>query len=468
MIVNPLKKNKINLSDYSYQKDIEFRSIMSELSVFEVDVLTEIVHGSLKTRISQLAQFLDVELSKLETVLDKLKITKLYSLQNDTINVDKEMRKYWESQIAKFSDEFRADMEFLRDLLNKVPIHVLPVWYSISRTSDDIFNSIVEKYLLTPKIYHRYLDELYFEEPILNAIVKDVFAAPDFKVRGGTIMEKYALPREKFEEFMLQLEFNLVCVLSYNQRDDHWEEVITPFSEWRQYLRFQRDLSPKTIESKSSIKRLHPNDFGFVQDLTQLVQELIEGPLAVKKHNEDYFLTSELKEKLFSHLPQETVTDAYLSTLIGKTLQLQLAEYNGTLLAPRKVTGSWMEKHIQEQAIALYRASTAQCKAVPGGYIDRNLRETENCLKRIANKGWIYLEDFIKCCTAPLGNNEPVTLRQKGKRWKYQIPEYSEDDLKTLQRYIFGTLFYSGIVATGIHEEKLCFTITPFGRMTLD
>jgi hypothetical protein len=468
MLANPLKKNKIFLPDYPYQKDIEFRLIMSELTVFEVDILTEIVHGSLKTRVPQLAEYLDVDHSKLLPTLEKLQRTKLFHLDRDSIVVDKEIRKYWENQIPKFNDDFRADMEFLKDLLNKVPIHVLPVWYSIPRTSDDIFSSIIEKYLLTPKIYRRYLDDLAFDEPILNEIMNDVFSAPDFKVRAKTLIEKYALPREKFEEFMLQLEFNLVCCLSYNLRDDRWEEVITPFSEWRQYLRFQRDSSPKQIEDKSAIKRKHPHDFGFVQDVTRLIQLSLKKPTAIVEFQQSYTLPPKLQIDLFSHLPTETLTDEYVSTMIGKALQLQLIEIKENQLHSRKIAAAWTEKHIQEQAIALYRCTTAQSKAVPGGYIDRNLRETEKCLKRVANQGWIYFEDFSKVCTAPLGDNEPVTLRNKGKRWKYQIPEYSKEDILTLQQYIFGTLFHSGIVATGVHDGKLCFSVTPFGRMTLD
>ena len=37
MPLSPLKKNKINLLDYDYGKDIECRKLMADLSVFEVD-----------------------------------------------------------------------------------------------------------------------------------------------------------------------------------------------------------------------------------------------------------------------------------------------------------------------------------------------------------------------------------------------------------------------------------------------
>jgi len=59
-------------------------------------------------------------------------------------------------------------------------------------------------------------------------------------------------------------------------------------------------------------------------------------------------------------------------------------------------------------------------------------------------------------------------LKKTGRRWKYQLPEYKEQDIAQLRQYIFDTLFQAGITATGSHEGKPCFYLTPFGRMTLD
>lgn len=468
MSVNPLRKNKINLHDYPYQKDIEYRILMAELSVFEVDVLIEILHSSLKISNPHLAEALEVDEAELLLTLEKLQKLKLYRLENETILVNKEMRKYYESQIPKFDDDFRADMEFLRGLLSKVPIHVLPIWYSISRTSDDIFSSILENYLHTPKVYQRYLDESSFDEPELNQIVADVYSAPDFKVRAKTLIEKYSLTREKFEEFMLLLEFNLVCCLSYNQSDDQWEEVITPFYEWRKYLRYIRDSVPKPIENTINIQRTHPSDFGFVQDMTKMLSEALTKPIPLVSHDGAFTLPKKVASRILSHFDSHMVTDEYLSQLIKKFQQLQLAEVKNNTLQPRRIANAWLDKHLQEQAMAVYRYGSPHSKAVPGDYIDRNLRETEKSLKRIVNIGWIYFEDFTKACTAPIGANKPVSLQRKGKRWKYQLPEFTQEDISTLHHYIFLNLFQAGMVATGTHNGSLCFCVTPFGRMSLD
>jgi hypothetical protein len=464
MLVNPLRKNKINLSEYPYEKDIQCRKLMAELTVFEVDVLTEIIQGSLKSSVKQIADFLEVSVEQLYPTLENLQNLNLYTLENDKILVNKEMRKYYESQLPKFDDNFRADMEFVKGLLSKAPIHVLPTWYSIPRTSDDIFESIVEKYLLTPKIYQRYLEEISFDEPVLNSIINDVYGQPDLKVRAKEIMEKYQLTRELFEEYMLLLEFNLICCLSYNQADDQWEEVITPFYEWREFLRFKQCTLPNPINEPLEIKRTHPHDFGFVIDMSAIISESLNAPLALIKENDQWNLCDKDIERLITH----PCTKKYTASLVQMLAKLQLVEIKDDKMIPRTISKSWLEKHLQEQAIAVYRYGAHQGSAIPGGYIDRDLREIENCLKRLMNRGWIYFDDFIEGCCAPIGDNEPVMLIRKGKRWRYQMPAYSENDLKTIHRYLFHTLFSAGLVATGVHEGKECFCVTPFGRMTMD
>lgn len=250
---NLQKKNKIDLTGYNYRRDIENRLLMASLSVFEVEVLREILQRSVKIQIADLARALHTTVKALSPVLAKLKTTQLLSYDDAVITVDKEMRRYYELQIDKFDDDFQPNLVYLQTMLNKVPIEVLPVWYAIPRMSDHIIASIIEKNLATPKIFRRYLEELEFESPIQRHIMDDVFSAPDGKVHADTLREKYGLTREAFEEALLWLEFNFVCFLSYNRLEDMWQEVVTPFWEWREYLRFERSRTPKSIGDVSHI-----------------------------------------------------------------------------------------------------------------------------------------------------------------------------------------------------------------------
>ena len=124
---------------------------------------------------SDLEDCLECDQSTLKSALDTFSRIGLTMRQADLLFIDKELRKYFEFHIAKFSDNFEPSFESLQGLLNKVPISVLPTWYSIPRTSDNIFASIVEKYLITPKVYESYLHELTFDDPIINKLLPTCF-----------------------------------------------------------------------------------------------------------------------------------------------------------------------------------------------------------------------------------------------------------------------------------------------------
>ena len=256
-------------------------------------------------------------------------------------------------------------MEFLQSLLSKVPIHVLPMWYAISRTSDSIIGSIIEKYLGTPKIYEKYLQEINFDDPILKKISKDVFSAPNFTIEASQLRKKHRLSHENFEKYMLLLEYHLVCCLSYQPVKGGWQEVVTPFHEWKEYLCFLRDTEPEPIKEIDKIETL---DF-----------------------DKDSIPISE-----------------------------------------------------------------------------RDLREIKRSLKRVSHLGWIYLEDFLRGFTAAICETEPVALKSKGKRWKYAIPTYSQDEINLVQNILFGRLHSAGIVEIGTHRKKPCFCVTSYGRLSIE
>lgn len=238
MELTTFRKSKVNLSDYDYEKDLENRHLMAEFSTLDLATLEEILYSPLKISVLKLAKNLDVDIKKLLPVLEKLSKTKLLEIQNDDIIVDKEMRKYYEFQILKYDDDFKPDMEFLQGLLRKVPIHILPIWYSLPRSSNNIFQSIIEKYLLTPQVYQRHLIELNNENAVFSGIIKDIFKSPSLKVYAQDLRDKYKLSRKEFNEYMLHFEFNFVLCSSYTKVKDHWVEVVTPFHEWKEYLKF--------------------------------------------------------------------------------------------------------------------------------------------------------------------------------------------------------------------------------------
>ncbi len=473
MVLTPIRKNKIILADYNYRRDIDNRLLMAELSVFDVDVLREILHSSLSFTVKQLADKVDSTEKAVIPVLDKLAPTKLITRQGSNVTVDKEMRKYYEFQIQKFDDDFEPNIEFIISSLSKVPIHALPNWYSLPRTADRITSSLIEKYLQCPKLYERYLEELVFDDKVLHGIMKDVLTAPDYKIYSDALRTKYKLSREQFEEYMLHLEYNFVCYLSYNKVDDMWQEVVTPFHEWREYLRFIRDTTPKPITDVEKIQRRRSGEFAFLQDLAAVIKAAQQAPLPVVAHPEEDFTLSPASIKAW--LPafakeKAEYTQDYFRHVLNKLQVLELGTIKQNKLQLSDHAKVWVKKSLQDQAMALYRHSSNRmlhASKHPSVHSERNIREAEKSLKRVVNCGWIYLDDFLKGITAPIGNNEPVALKNKGKRWRYAIPAYSPEELEMIKATICERLFEVGMVSLGLHRDKLCFTLTPFGKLAI-
>ncbi len=279
------RKNKVVLADYNSQQDIDNRMLLADCSAFDLEVLEEILFSPLKISFKKLVRSMGCEEEDLSPILKKLSDSGFLSRQDDFIIVDKDLRKYFEFQMVRFDPDFKPDVEFLFGLLRKVPIHHLPAWYSIPRTSNNIFESIVEKYLLTPQIYQRYLLDLHFGDPAIHGIITDLFAAPDFKLYSSDVIGKYNLTRRNFEEMMLLLEFNFIGCVSYEKEDDHWIEVITPFHEWHEYLSFLKSTECARIAQSDKIKRTRESDFAFIEDMSAILSQTLQKPLSLPLGN---------------------------------------------------------------------------------------------------------------------------------------------------------------------------------------
>ena len=84
------RKNKVNLSDYNCQQDIENRMATADFSMFECAVLEEILYSPLKTSLKKLARTLGCEENALTPILQKLSSCKLLSIHGDCIAIDKD------------------------------------------------------------------------------------------------------------------------------------------------------------------------------------------------------------------------------------------------------------------------------------------------------------------------------------------------------------------------------------------
>lgn len=433
-------KNKVHLPDYDYKKDIQNRILISQLTNDDIRILEEILHRPSTISVPDLLQDLNMGEDIVQVTLKKLEKSNLFRVEKNTIYVNKGMRKYYDQIMIIFDrTAFIPNLDFLQSLLKKVPIHILPVWYHIPRTANNIFDSLVEKYLLTPQIFHRYLKELNLGNQILTSIVEDVFRAPDLKLTAKQIRKKYSLSQEEFEEYILHLEFHFVCCLGYEKIGNHWEEFVTPFQEWREYLLFLKSTIPSSIQDTKNITLFRPGDYPFIKDLSTLLLTFTE---------------KKTKKSLFSK--------EYTNHLIDYLQQLDLLKLD-------KITSDgkdWLQLSLEKRALFVYRhpARAAVIKKYSHIVSDKHIREVEKSLQRIIDKGWIYFDDFMKGFLVPLSENTRITLKRIGRRWKYTLPEYSTEEKAFVREKILDELYECGLICKGTHKTRECFTLSPLGK----
>ncbi len=435
------RKNKINLSDYNFRQDMESRMLMADFSVTDLEILEEILFSPLRIATEKLTRSLYAKKGGASsTILNKLVSAGLISIQGEWIFVDKERRKYFESQIIRFDPEFKPDMEFLSTLLKKVPIHCLPSWYALPRTSNNIFESILEKYLLTPSIFTRYLAEASFSDPLVREIARDLFAAPEIRLYSSDVVAKYNLSRAHFEEVLLLMEFYFLGCLSYEREDDHWVEKITPFYEWEQYLRFLKETKAPCLPADAPIVPTAKSPFSFVETMSAFLSSLPVAAASVRAED---------------------------SSVLGKLLLTELAHEEKGVVKPSAAAKSWLHRSLEERALYLYRHPKNRilsCNPSEQTYHEKELREAEKSIRRALHGNWVFFEDFLRGTLAPLGEQSSVALKKTGKHWGYCLPSYTDKEKKFLKSVLFEWLFEAGFVATGTCGGRECFAVTPFGR----
>jgi hypothetical protein len=466
--LSAVRKNKINLSDYNFQQDIESRILLSDFSTFDLEVLEEILFSPLKISIKKLCRSIGCEENQLAPILQKLSLAGLVDIQEDSLLVDKDRRKYFEFQITRLEEGFLPNMEFLQGLLKQVPIHILPTWYAIPRSSNNIFESIVEKYLLTPQIYQRYLMELNFPDPILAGIMQDVLSSPDLRISSSDLIAKYNLARSDFEQIMLQLEFHFVCFVTYTPEEDYWHESVTPFHEWREYLLFLHETESPIIQEQVGIFRHRESDFAFVEDMGILLAAAMKKPLGLDRNG-----SLPIRQVApLCHIPIDSpeeiqFAEQYLKKVADKLLLVRLAEKNDNRLSILDAGRDFLDLSLENRALFLYRhpANRLTNETLPPALCsERNEKEAEKSIRRILHGGWVLFDDFIRGAIVSFSEESTVVLKRNGKHWKYSLPQYTDEEKSLIKSCLFDFLFECGMTATGTFEGRDCFAATPFGQ----
>lgn len=456
MYASQCRKCKVELTDYNFERDLASRLLLSNLSDFEVDLLKEIVFNSLSFPVEELCETLEAAPGEVVAALERLEPTALFSLSDSKLHVNKERRKYFEVQIERFEEDFCPDTSFFFSLLHLVPIEVLPTWYSVSKTTDDIFGSIIDKFHRTTKLFERYLAELHFDDEPLNQLIALVYGSKELVVDVPTLLEKLEVSREKLEEYLILLEFHKVCCLNYRSDENHgWRQEVTPFYEWRKYQLFLQKTECKKACSAEEVDQFFGDEFGFIRELDKFLSSLLDKPLSqpsIEQYDSGYYSLEEMGSRIFERVCHVNVTK----------------EEEGMLMATENAL-MWLKKPIQEKAMALYFSTIHKFRKGAGdsGYNDRDIREIERGLKRIIDCGFVPFEEFVKGLTASLGGSHEIELKKKGRYWYYAIPQYNPQQLTFIRQIIYHHLLESGMVAVAQRDGEPYLAVTDFGRMAL-
>jgi hypothetical protein len=472
--LHSIKKNKINLSDYDYKQDIRYRLFFSTISKQEMEVLEEILFSALKFPIADISRNLEMKIDEVKKILEKIKDLSLISIENDHVIVNKELRKYFDGEIQKFDERFAPGMEFIQSLLKKVPIQVLPTWYLIPRTADNIFDSLVEKIFLTPQIYQRHLHEVKPVDGVEAKIYNALFSSEDLKLYLKDLESTFSLTKEQLHEIILEFEFNFIACLSYELQDEEYLEVLTPFHEWKEFLVFAKNHLPKPISPSNGIELFRQEEYAFILDLFSLLSAIKEQPLSIESKLGKPVIKESLLESICKTLKgfeikKETKQEIllYVQQLIQKAISIGLASLQNNELKAQKTFDEWSALDIERKAHFIYKHPNNSFlnPNCPQELVqEKNIREIEKSLSKLSQSDWVYFDDFLKGCIAAIGDNGKVELKKTGKSWKYTLPDYTEKEKLFIQIALLEWLFESGIVQTGIHKCRPCFRLTSLGR----
>jgi hypothetical protein len=450
-----LRKIKISLDDYGYTQDISHRIVLHQATQIDIKVLEEILFSSIKTSKSNLLESLEISQGDLDTSLEKFKATSLIKEDGEILIIDKELRKYFESEIQRFEEDFEPGIDFLAQILKKVPIHILPAWYSLPRTSTNIFESIIEKYLLTPQVYQRLLSETQTHEPSLKAIIDMLFTSDSLELDLDTISHRLNLNFESLFEIVALLEFNLIACLSYRTSNDGYKAILTPYQEFKNYLIHIKQTEAQTL-NEDEVNKITLAPFAFIEGLFTLLK-------CFKSKSYTYPLERSAEAELKEALAEDNLAYLDFEELFQKLLQVQLIDGKNHIVNLNETSFSFMSMKPESAALVLYRHPSNRPRfdlAIP---VDKAIRECEKASCRLIGKGWVLFEDFLKGMLTPFNEDQQVILKKTGRKWQYHLPIYSLSDKEFIKHMFIDWFEKVGVIETGFYSNKHCIRLSSLG-----
>lgn len=463
------KKITVHLEEFDSDLDAASRCLLAKLTKNDVLFLEELLYSPIKTSVAKLADSLEMERGDVAETLEKLSPLKLFELDGTSVMIQKDRRKYFETHIEKFDLDFRAGVDYLQSYLRCLPIHLFQPWYHIPRSSNNIFDSIIEKYLLTPQTYKRYLYEAISEDALPAKVAKEILESDEQEMTSSAVKEKFELTDEEFQKLVIQLELSFLCISNYRPMKETFEEVLVPLAEWVEYLQATDQVLPSSIKDVENIQTIKDDSYPFITDMSNLLSSLFKSPIEVyfNQSLDSWAATDASWETIKNQIPLYQTSSLYLAKLINKLLILGLVIIEEDSLVPTKQAKDWLRYPIDKRTYITFKHPHNALSFIKQHEVEANSRtilEIQKSIGKIKNSGWIYLEDFLNRAIIPLHEKQQIELRKSGQKWHYDLPSYSGQERSFLKQAITEWLYESGIVRIGKHAEKDCFSLTDLGK----
>ncbi len=454
------RKTKVSLNDFNYQDDIDHRIALSKLTPFQIELLSEILFNPLIFPISELGEYLDENIDVIKKNLIELESLELYKIDADQLIVNKEMRKLYSLKLAKFDKHFSYGIDLVEMMLKRISIHLLPVWYQVPRTSTNIFESIIENYFITPKIYSRHLLEFIHTKDLLSEVANHVIKSPQAEINFEELIQKMNISEQELHKVILELELNFIVALKYIPQGNKINLKVSLLNEWKEYNALLLSKEETTVDP-GSVVLCREKEYAFIEDMSLIIKEC--------SNNQLYTTDSELENSCIQDLCNTLNAEKdYIKALITKLTLLHLIDLSNKLAQATEIGLKWINIPLKKRAHITFKHPLNQIMQLTQFSdqinTERNYLDVVKSLSILADKEWILLEDYFKGVVIPLTQNNSLSLKKCNKRWAYIYPTYTEEESEFIRFVIFHRLFESGIIQKGKFNNKPCFKLTTLGK----
>lgn len=480
MFSKPQKKYLIKLEDFDFRREIKVRIFLAELTPFELTVLQEVLHQPLIFSIEVFSDHIRTKHEDVKRVLRKLSENTLLRMEGDTVAQNKEMRKLFEFHVSKFDSNFKPSVSFIIQQLNQVPLSTLLDWYPIPQSSDDIIDSIIERCLKSPKVFHHYKMEFLSEAPeIYKKILERLYSAKELKISAQEILCEYHLSREEFEKIVLYLEFHFLCFSTYEKKCGSWEQFLSPCDELKKYF-LDYYLFPFTCVNIGIEKQ--EKKFPLLEKLSQELarishvissedsRDVGSGLCTIAQEHYPMAIGTDLTD--CSDSPREKIHHGDISseTIISWMQASGFLEKKKHQLKVTDLGVLWLKMPLEEQARYFHRKLLLceELSLLTSRFSVKDFRNLGKSFKRIAHLGWVNLREFIQKLDISIGNEGEVSLKKKGNAWEYVLPKYSDVTISWIHKVISEYYVNIGMLKIAEWDNDTYISLTDFGRKILD